>query len=169
MQETPVWSLGQEDLLEEEMATHSNILAWKILWTKEPGRLQSMWLRRVQHDWTTEHACMHVWPLRDDELVGCKWFLLLIIFSHTYSLSGCSGQNNPPFDEISCCSYPDWRGTWKFPEVLVALAKQCCMKCFWFDVGSVQRYSRTQREIKHQATNKEHLKKTNLFIWLHWS
>ena len=37
MQETRVWSLGQEDLLEKEMATHSSILAWKILWTEEPG------------------------------------------------------------------------------------------------------------------------------------
>ena len=43
MQETPVQSLGWEDLLEKEMATHSSILAWKIPWTEEPGRLQSMW------------------------------------------------------------------------------------------------------------------------------
>ena len=41
MQETWVWSLGQEDPLEEELATHSNILAWKIPWTEEPGGLQS--------------------------------------------------------------------------------------------------------------------------------
>ena len=42
MRETQVQSLGQEDLLEEEMATHFSILAWKIPWTEEPGRLQSM-------------------------------------------------------------------------------------------------------------------------------
>ena len=42
IRETQVQSLGQEDLLEKEMATHSSILAWKILWTVEPGRLQSM-------------------------------------------------------------------------------------------------------------------------------
>ena len=42
MQEMWVQSLGQKDPLENEMATHSSILAWKILWTKEPGRLQSM-------------------------------------------------------------------------------------------------------------------------------
>ena len=41
-QETWVQSLGQKDPLEEEMATHSSILAWKIPWTEEPGRLQSM-------------------------------------------------------------------------------------------------------------------------------
>ena len=40
MQETGVWSLGQEDPLEKEMATHSSILAWKIPWMKEPGRLE---------------------------------------------------------------------------------------------------------------------------------
>ena len=42
MQETRVQSLGQEDLLEKEMATHSSVLAWKTPWTEEPGRLQSM-------------------------------------------------------------------------------------------------------------------------------
>ena len=41
-QEMWVWSLGQEDPLEEEIATHSNILAWEISWTEEPGGLQSM-------------------------------------------------------------------------------------------------------------------------------
>ena len=47
MQETWVWSLGWEDPLEKEMATHSGILAWKIPWTEEPGRLWSMGLQRV--------------------------------------------------------------------------------------------------------------------------
>ena len=42
LQETWVWFLGQEDPLEKEMATHSSILAWRIPWTKEPRRLQSM-------------------------------------------------------------------------------------------------------------------------------
>ena len=41
MQETQVWSLGQEDPLEKGMATHSSILAWRIPWTEEPGGLQS--------------------------------------------------------------------------------------------------------------------------------
>ena len=50
MQETQVQSLGQEDLLEEEMATHSSILAWRIPWTEEPGRLQFMGSQRVKHD-----------------------------------------------------------------------------------------------------------------------
>ena len=54
MQETWVQSLGQEDPLEKEMATHSNTLAWKIPWVEEPGRLQSAWSQRVGHDWATE-------------------------------------------------------------------------------------------------------------------
>ena len=50
MQETQVQSLGQEDLLEKEMATHSSILAWKIPWMEEPGGLQSMGWQRVGRD-----------------------------------------------------------------------------------------------------------------------
>ena len=50
VQETRVRSLGQEDPLEKEMATHSSILAWKIPWTEECGRLQSMGSQRVGHD-----------------------------------------------------------------------------------------------------------------------
>ena len=50
MLETWVQSLGWEDSLEKEMATHSSILAWKIPWTEEPGGLQSMGLQRVRHD-----------------------------------------------------------------------------------------------------------------------
>ena len=47
VRETQVQSLGQKDPLEKEMATHSSTLAWKIPWTEEPGRLQSMGLQRV--------------------------------------------------------------------------------------------------------------------------
>ena len=50
MQETWVRFLGQEDLLEKGMATHSSILAWRIPWTEESGGLQSMGCQRVRHD-----------------------------------------------------------------------------------------------------------------------
>ena len=50
MQETWVQSLGQEDPLEKRVAIHSSILAWRILWTEEPGRLQSTEVQRVRHD-----------------------------------------------------------------------------------------------------------------------
>ena len=50
MWETQVRSLGREDPLEKEMATQSSILAWKIPWTEDPGRLQSMGSQRIGHD-----------------------------------------------------------------------------------------------------------------------
>ena len=53
MQETRVRSLGREDPLEKEMVTHSSILAWRIPWTEEPGRLQSTGSKRVEHNWVT--------------------------------------------------------------------------------------------------------------------
>ena len=53
MQETQVWSLGWEDLLEKGMASHFSILTLRIPWTEEPGGLQSMGSRRVEHDWVT--------------------------------------------------------------------------------------------------------------------
>ena len=56
MKETWVQSLGQEDPLEKEMATHSSILAWEIPWTEDPGWLWSMGSQRVGHDWATAAA-----------------------------------------------------------------------------------------------------------------
>ena len=82
MQETRVWSLGREDPLEKEMATHSSTLAWKIPWTEEPCRLQSIGLQRVGHDWVTSlslfTSCMPVQLLQGKQ----KWigeFLLYTI------------------------------------------------------------------------------------------
>ena len=51
--ETRIWSPGQEDPLEKEIATHSSIRAWEILWTEEPGGLQFMRLQRVRYNWAT--------------------------------------------------------------------------------------------------------------------
>ena len=59
MQETLVWSLGQEDPLEKGMATQSGILAWRSPWTEEPGGLQSMQLQRVGHGWVTNTFTFH--------------------------------------------------------------------------------------------------------------
>ena len=50
VQDTRVQSLDREDPLEEEMTTHSSILAWRVSWTEEPGRLQSVGSQRVGHD-----------------------------------------------------------------------------------------------------------------------
>ena len=60
MQVVWVWSLGWEDPLEEEMATHSSILAWEILWTEEPGGLHSIGLQSVGHNWVTEKQQQHI-------------------------------------------------------------------------------------------------------------
>ena len=68
MQETQVRSLGREDPLEEEMTTHSSIIAWRIPWTEESGGLQSMGLQRVRHDSVTERACIHIVKLLFKEL-----------------------------------------------------------------------------------------------------
>ena len=58
IQETQVQSLGQEDPLEKEMATHSSTLAWRIPWTEEAGQLQLMGLQRFRHDWVTNTSNM---------------------------------------------------------------------------------------------------------------
>ena len=62
--ETWVQSLGQEDLLKKEMATHSSILAWKIPLTEEPDRLQSMGSQRVGHNWATSLHICHSFPAK---------------------------------------------------------------------------------------------------------
>ena len=68
MQEIQVWSLCREDPLEKEMATHSDILAWEIPLTGEPGGLQSMGLQRVGHNWATNTL--------DGSSSGCQIFEL---------------------------------------------------------------------------------------------
>ena len=62
MQETLVWSLGQEDSLEKEMATHSSTLAWKIPWTEEPCKLQSMGSQRIRHNERLHYTSLHRVP-----------------------------------------------------------------------------------------------------------
>ena len=70
--ETRVRSLGWEDPLEEGKATHSSILAWRIPWTEEPGKLQSMGSQRVRHDWS-DLACRHWKPQILSNLSIQKW------------------------------------------------------------------------------------------------
>ena len=75
MWEMWVWSLGQEDPLEKEMASHSNILAWRISWTEKPGGLQVTGSQRVRHDWS--------------DLVGmyvCIWVLCVCVLNYTWVL-----------------------------------------------------------------------------------
>ena len=84
IKETWVWSLGQEDPLEKEMAIHSSILSWEIPWIEEPVGLQSMGSQKVRHDWVT-------FTSRPQRKRNCRWpHLLLSFFSIIFSLSRLS-------------------------------------------------------------------------------
>ena len=71
-QNTWVQSLGWEDPLEKGMATHSSILTWRILWTEEPGKLQSMGSQRLGHNWATKHSTVHSVYLTEDRTLLVK-------------------------------------------------------------------------------------------------
>ena len=73
MQETPVWSLGQENPLEKEMATHSSIFAWEIPWIEEPGRLQFMGSQRVRHNWAMNNNSKEICIS-----LGFNWYLRIV-------------------------------------------------------------------------------------------
>ena len=68
--ETWVWSLGWEDPLQKEMATHSSLRAWRIPWTEEPGRLQSLGSQRIRHDWGTNFLPLHSIIISDDAFLS---------------------------------------------------------------------------------------------------
>ena len=90
MREIRVWALGWEDPLEKEMAIHSSTIAWKIPWTEEPGRLQSMRSQRVRHDWATSfsfslsfiytymyaYVCMYIPPYTPRNIWLDSWYWL---------------------------------------------------------------------------------------------
>ena len=73
MQETWVRSLGGEVPLEKGMAIHSSILAWKILWTEKPGKLQSMGSQRVGHDWVTNTSTLNLVPVYSLNKYSCDF------------------------------------------------------------------------------------------------
>ena len=75
MRETRVGSLGREDPLEKEMATHSSTLAWRIPWREEPSRLQSMGSQRVGHDWATNY---YYYSISATRVVSSAYLRLLI-------------------------------------------------------------------------------------------
>ena len=83
MRETPVRSSGGEDLLEKEMETQSSILAWKIPWTEESLRLQSMGSQRVRHDWVTSFSLIsltNIFKLFKFISLKYSWFTMLCYF-----------------------------------------------------------------------------------------
>ena len=94
MWEPRVWSLDQEDPLKKEMATRSSILAWRISWTEEPGRLQSMGSQRVRHDWATSLS------LSNYLILCCPLLLLPSIFPSIRVFSNKSAL---------CITWPKYR------------------------------------------------------------
>ena len=82
MQETGFWSLVQEDHLEEEMATHSSILAWKFPWAEQSGGLQSMGSQRLWHDWATKHAPMLSVAVSDGSVLLLNHFKIFILTTY---------------------------------------------------------------------------------------
>ena len=83
MPETWVQSLGGEDFLEESMMTHSSILAWRISWMEEPGRLQSTELQRVGHNWAIKHISQIL------DFVDCLFFFFILLSHITHSFPFC--------------------------------------------------------------------------------
>ena len=92
MQKTQVQSLGCKDPLEKEMATHSSILAWRILWTQEPLRLWSVGLQRVRHDWASNTLTLNC------------FIPLSIFFFFLVALQGMRDLSFPPRDRIHAAS-----------------------------------------------------------------
>ena len=75
MQEMWIRYLGREDPLEEGMATHSSILAWRVPWTEEPGGLQSKELQRIGHDWVTKYIHMHSYCIKKSYISKTKFLI----------------------------------------------------------------------------------------------
>ena len=113
--ETWLWSLDREDPLEKEMATHFSILAWKILWMEEPGRLQSTESQRVEHNWATKFFFLNtqvhvaglftIFYVQNDTGQSISFMLSLRGF-------GIKGGRCSSFGRLECqvswvCMYPD--------------------------------------------------------------
>ena len=105
MQETWVWSMAWEDPLVKGTATHSSILAWRISWTDEPGRLQSIVWQRVGHDWAT-FTFTHLFLRCSLPLTRCTYpltftkgnsFITICFatYAHAKSLQSCPTLCNP--------------------------------------------------------------------------
>ena len=82
VQETQVWFLGWEDPLEKRVATHSSILAWRILWTEEFGGLPSMGSQTVRHDWVT-NTFLFPWTLYFIK-TDISYYLILWLYIYIY-------------------------------------------------------------------------------------
>ena len=112
VQETQVWSLYWEDPMEKGMATHSSILAWRIAWTDEPGRLQSMGLHRVRYNWATDTFTFHF-------DVRCNLYINEL---------DCAGNNRRQFYSLLPPLKMWWMKPWMGPVTLVVIQR---IKFLW--------------------------------------
>ena len=142
MLETWVQSLGREDTLEKEMATHSSTLAWKIPWMEAPGRLQSMGSQRVRHDWATSlvHSkeVQHV-NCNKEYLVGsnniCNETWLNIYLWLRFPLTrwkicrNCPGFNDHINNPVSI--------VWVLYNFIIneLCSRQLCAFCYFYNIG----------------------------------
>ena len=110
--ETWVWSLGWEDLLEKEMATHSSILAWKIPWMEEPGRLQSLGSQRVGHDYFSVLWSILVFQISIlEDTFGNKFYLRKYRVLNWYALQVYNTLRNSTESHIMK-ENRQWRKEW---------------------------------------------------------
>ena len=101
MQETWVQSLGQEDPLEKEMTPHSNTLAWRIPWTKEPGGLQFMGSQRVRYDraaFTSHTECVFIVTVVLENSKPNSWLNNINLCGHRWPIQLCSVSIDSSFD-----------------------------------------------------------------------
>ena len=109
MWETRVRSLSQEDPLEKETAIYSSTIAWKIPWTEEPGRLQSMGSQRVGHDWVTSLSLSLFPGVSDSKESACNEGDLGLIPGWGRTL----GEGNGDQLQYPCLENPMHRGAWQ--------------------------------------------------------
>ena len=126
-QETGVQSLGWEDPLEQEMATHSSILPWKFPWTEESGRLQSMELRRARYNWTTEnklYICF-IFPVilhRSEDLIKYLLnFLEVNSVSHSHNYLKNNKKQSLDVTFLTRKGYSDWKHSMKWLDGITNL------------------------------------------------
>ena len=120
MQETWVRSLAREDPLEEGMATHSSILSWKIPWTEEPGRLQSIGSQKVMHDWASMQGSKKLgprgklWPL--PVLVKFYWNTTLLISLYIVYGYFCRTMTEMTSCQRELMTNKAWNTLWSLTE-----------------------------------------------------
>ena len=144
MQETWVQSLGQEDPLKKWIAAHSNILAWRISWTEEPGGLQLVGSHRVRHDWTANTCTLHFFIVFPYCIT--KIFLNPCRLLKNTVLPLCFSQNRPSiFPSIRVFSNQSalrirWPKYWSFSFSISPSSEYSGLMSFridWFDLFAV--------------------------------